>query len=114
MFAPGGANTKQVSRTVEVRLSWSYAPLVTYGRQHAFDDFAIAQVAKILGKTDDVEKVCSSFSSINPQLIYVPVYEASWELLQCLERQRYGARLRGRRRHDAGPLVIISPVLTRR
>jgi len=61
MFAPGGANTKQVSRTVEVRFSWSYAPFVTNEWQHAFDDFAIAQVAKILGKTDDVEKVRSSF-----------------------------------------------------
>ncbi|KAF9448478.1 glycoside hydrolase family 92 protein [Macrolepiota fuliginosa MF-IS2] len=40
MFSPGGANTKQVSRTVE----------------HAFNDFAVAQVAKALGKTDDQKK----------------------------------------------------------
>jgi len=39
-FSPGGANTKQVSRTVE----------------HAFNDFAVAQVAKALGKTDDHKK----------------------------------------------------------
>ncbi|KAF8652642.1 hypothetical protein AX16_004274 [Volvariella volvacea WC 439] len=40
MFSAGGANTKQVSRTLE----------------HAFNDFTIAQVAKILGKTDDARK----------------------------------------------------------
>lgn len=40
MFSPGGANTKQVSRTLE----------------YAFDDFSIAQVAKILGKTTDQKK----------------------------------------------------------
>ncbi|KAF6741810.1 glycosyl hydrolase family 92-domain-containing protein [Ephemerocybe angulata] len=40
MFAPGGANTKWVSRTVE----------------YAFNDFAIAQVAKALGKDQDVTK----------------------------------------------------------
>ncbi|KAH6901837.1 glycosyl hydrolase family 92-domain-containing protein [Coprinopsis sp. MPI-PUGE-AT-0042] len=40
MFAPGGANTKQVSRTAE----------------HAFNDFAIAQVAKLIGRKDDFEK----------------------------------------------------------
>ncbi|KAF5320469.1 hypothetical protein D9611_010776 [Ephemerocybe angulata] len=40
MFAPGGANTKWVSRTVE----------------YAFNDFAIAQVAKTLGKDQDVTK----------------------------------------------------------
>ena len=36
----GGANTKQVSRTLE----------------YAFGDFAISQVAKLLGKTADGEK----------------------------------------------------------
>ncbi|EIW86530.1 glycoside hydrolase family 92 protein [Coniophora puteana RWD-64-598 SS2] len=36
LYAPGGAATKQVSRTIE----------------SAFDDFAIAQVAKILNQTD--------------------------------------------------------------
>ncbi|KAJ2917985.1 hypothetical protein MD484_g2436, partial [Candolleomyces efflorescens] len=36
----GGANTKWVSRTLE----------------YAFDDFAIAQAAKVLGKNEDVEK----------------------------------------------------------
>jgi predicted alpha-1,2-mannosidase len=40
MFDAGGANTKQVSRTLE----------------HAFGDFAISQVAKILGKADDAAK----------------------------------------------------------
>ncbi|KAJ3533543.1 hypothetical protein NMY22_g7290 [Coprinellus aureogranulatus] len=40
MFSPGGANSKWVSRTVE----------------HAFNDFSIAQVAKILGKRADVAK----------------------------------------------------------
>ncbi|KDR66497.1 hypothetical protein GALMADRAFT_147915 [Galerina marginata CBS 339.88] len=40
MFDAGGANTKQVSRTLE----------------HAFNDFAISQVAKTLGKTADKEK----------------------------------------------------------
>ncbi|PPQ74974.1 hypothetical protein CVT24_010275, partial [Panaeolus cyanescens] len=40
MFDAGGANTKQVSRTVEL----------------AFDDFAISQVAKMLGKTADKQK----------------------------------------------------------
>ncbi|KAF9558968.1 glycoside hydrolase family 92 protein [Agrocybe pediades] len=40
MFDAGGANTKQVSRTVE----------------HAFNDFAISQVAKTLGKTADKQK----------------------------------------------------------
>ncbi|KAF9044979.1 glycoside hydrolase family 92 protein [Panaeolus papilionaceus] len=40
MFDAGGANTKQVSRTVE----------------HAFNDFAISQVSKALGKTADKEK----------------------------------------------------------
>ncbi|XP_006459729.1 hypothetical protein AGABI2DRAFT_191588 [Agaricus bisporus var. bisporus H97] len=39
-FSPGGANTKQVSRTLE----------------HAFNDFSIAQVAKALGKTEDQNK----------------------------------------------------------
>ncbi|KXN83542.1 hypothetical protein AN958_01251 [Leucoagaricus sp. SymC.cos] len=40
MFSPGGANSKQVSRTLE----------------HAFNDFAMAQVAKTLGKADDHKK----------------------------------------------------------
>ncbi|KAF8184698.1 glycoside hydrolase family 92 protein [Pholiota molesta] len=40
MFDAGGANTKQVSRTLE----------------HSFNDFAISQVAKTLGKTSDAEK----------------------------------------------------------
>ncbi|KAF5372700.1 hypothetical protein D9615_009853 [Tricholomella constricta] len=40
MTAPGGANTKQASRTLE----------------HAFNDFSISQVAKVLGKTDDARK----------------------------------------------------------
>ncbi|KAG6810816.1 hypothetical protein H0H92_010206 [Tricholoma furcatifolium] len=40
MFSPGGANTKQASRTLE----------------HSFNDFGISQVAKILGKTDDAAK----------------------------------------------------------
>ncbi|KAF5328370.1 hypothetical protein D9619_013241 [Psilocybe cf. subviscida] len=40
MFDAGGANTKQVSRTLE----------------HAFNDFAISQVAKALGKTADEKK----------------------------------------------------------
>ncbi|KAH9474533.1 putative secreted glycosidase [Psilocybe cubensis] len=39
-FDAGGANTKQVSRTLE----------------HAFNDFAISQVAKALGKTADEQK----------------------------------------------------------
>ncbi|KAF8153388.1 glycosyl hydrolase family 92-domain-containing protein [Crassisporium funariophilum] len=40
MFDAGGANTKQVSRTLE----------------HAFNDFAISQVAKALGKSADTQK----------------------------------------------------------
>ncbi|KJA21326.1 glycoside hydrolase family 92 protein [Hypholoma sublateritium FD-334 SS-4] len=40
MFDAGGANTKQVSRTLE----------------HSFNDFAISQVAKALGKTADAKK----------------------------------------------------------
>ncbi|KAH7883885.1 glycoside hydrolase family 92 protein [Phlebopus sp. FC_14] len=40
VYAPGGANTKQVSRTLE----------------YAFDDFAISQVSKLLNKTDDFTK----------------------------------------------------------
>ncbi|KAF9009539.1 glycoside hydrolase family 92 protein [Cyathus striatus] len=40
MFDAGGANSKQVSRTLE----------------HAFNDFSISQVAKLLGKTDDGKK----------------------------------------------------------
>ncbi|KAJ7115134.1 glycosyl hydrolase family 92-domain-containing protein [Mycena crocata] len=40
---PGGANTKQVSRALE----------------YAFDDFAISQVAKALGKTADAKKYVS-------------------------------------------------------
>ncbi|KAK7458786.1 hypothetical protein VKT23_009791 [Stygiomarasmius scandens] len=36
----GGSNTKQVSRSIE----------------YAFDDFAISQVAKLLGKTEDAKK----------------------------------------------------------
>ncbi|TRM65199.1 glycosyl hydrolase family 92-domain-containing protein [Schizophyllum amplum] len=39
-FAPGGANTKWVSRTVE----------------YAFDDFTIAQVAQAMNKTEDAAK----------------------------------------------------------
>ncbi|KAF5327381.1 hypothetical protein D9619_003897 [Psilocybe cf. subviscida] len=39
-FDAGGANTKQVSRTLE----------------HAFNDFAISQVAKAIGKTEDEKK----------------------------------------------------------
>lgn len=38
---PAGTNSKQVSRTLE----------------HAFGDFAISQVARILGKADDATKV---------------------------------------------------------
>ncbi|KAH8112965.1 glycoside hydrolase family 92 protein [Phellopilus nigrolimitatus] len=40
IYETSGTNTKQVSRTLE----------------HAFGDFAISQVAQILGKTDDVAK----------------------------------------------------------
>ncbi|KAF9483277.1 glycoside hydrolase family 92 protein [Pholiota conissans] len=40
MFDAGGANTKQVSRTLE----------------HAFDDFAVSQVAKTLGNSADAAK----------------------------------------------------------
>ncbi|KAL0946279.1 hypothetical protein HGRIS_012530 [Hohenbuehelia grisea] len=40
MFDAGGANTKQVSRTLE----------------HSFNDFAISQVAKILNNTEDGQK----------------------------------------------------------
>ncbi|CAA7263424.1 unnamed protein product [Cyclocybe aegerita] len=40
MFFAGGANTKQVSRTLE----------------HAFNDFTISQVARALGKTEDARK----------------------------------------------------------
>ncbi|KAF5372699.1 hypothetical protein D9615_009852 [Tricholomella constricta] len=40
MTAPGGANTKQASRTLE----------------HSFNDFSISQVAKVLGKTEDARK----------------------------------------------------------
>ncbi|KAG6844803.1 hypothetical protein H0H87_003629 [Tephrocybe sp. NHM501043] len=40
MFAPGGANTKQASRTLE----------------HAFNDFSISQVSKILGRSEDAQK----------------------------------------------------------
>ena len=40
IIEPGGANTKQVSRTLE----------------YAFNDFAVAQVAKLLNKTADAEK----------------------------------------------------------
>ena len=40
LIEPGGANTKQVSRTLE----------------YAFNDFAVAQVAKLLNKTADAEK----------------------------------------------------------
>ncbi|KAG5351194.1 hypothetical protein C0989_007573 [Termitomyces sp. Mn162] len=39
MFSPGGANTKQASRSLE----------------HAFNDFSISQVAKVLGKTEDAQ-----------------------------------------------------------
>ncbi|KAJ3768583.1 glycoside hydrolase family 92 protein [Lentinula raphanica] len=56
MFDAGGANTKQVSRTLE----------------HAFGDFAISQVAKILGKTDDAAKYSkranNSFNVWNPDI----------------------------------------------
>ncbi|KAF9060398.1 glycoside hydrolase family 92 protein [Rhodocollybia butyracea] len=56
MFDAGGANTKQVSRTLE----------------HAFGDFAISQVAKILGKTDDAAKyeqrAGNSFNLWNPNV----------------------------------------------
>ncbi|GLB36560.1 putative glycoside hydrolase family 92 protein [Lyophyllum shimeji] len=56
MFAPGGANTKQASRTLE----------------HAFNDFAIAQVAKVLGKTEDAQKYykrAGNFANIwNPNI----------------------------------------------
>ncbi len=40
LIEPGGANTKQVSRTLE----------------YAFNDFAVAQVAKLLNRTADAEK----------------------------------------------------------
>ncbi|PCH36943.1 glycoside hydrolase family 92 protein [Wolfiporia cocos MD-104 SS10] len=40
VWEPSGTNTKQVSRTIE----------------YAFDDFAVAQVANILGKTEDAAK----------------------------------------------------------
>ena len=40
LIEPGGANTKQVSRTLE----------------YAFNDFAGAQVAKLMNKTADAEK----------------------------------------------------------
>ncbi|KAG9227041.1 hypothetical protein CCMSSC00406_0010003 [Pleurotus cornucopiae] len=49
MFDGGGANSKQVSRTLE----------------HAFNDFAISQVAKTLGKVNDGHKVGAKLSIIN-------------------------------------------------
>ncbi|KAJ7135659.1 glycoside hydrolase family 92 protein [Mycena epipterygia] len=53
---PGGANTKQVSRALE----------------YAFDDFAISQVAKVLGKTSDAKKYVSRaqnyLNSWNPNI----------------------------------------------
>ncbi|PFH46413.1 glycoside hydrolase family 92 protein [Amanita thiersii Skay4041] len=49
MFSPGGANTKQVSRTLE----------------HAFNDFAISQVAKALGKDDDAKKYLQRAQNFN-------------------------------------------------
>ncbi|PPR02812.1 hypothetical protein CVT26_009598 [Gymnopilus dilepis] len=57
-FDAGGANTKQVSRTLE----------------HAFNDFAISQVAKTLGKTADKEKYlkrAGNFANVwNPHLVF--------------------------------------------
>ncbi|TFK31528.1 glycoside hydrolase family 92 protein [Crucibulum laeve] len=56
MFDAGGANTKQVSRTLE----------------YAFDDFAISQVAKALGKTADQKKYAAraaNFANVwNPNI----------------------------------------------
>ncbi|KAG6888312.1 hypothetical protein C0995_009249 [Termitomyces sp. Mi166 len=56
MFSPGGANTKQASRTLE----------------HAFNDFSISQVAKVLGKTEDALKYtqrASNFANLwNPNI----------------------------------------------
>jgi len=49
MFDAGGANTKQVSRTLE----------------YAFGDFAISQVAKILGKADDAAKYAQRAENFN-------------------------------------------------
>ncbi|KAJ6582482.1 glycoside hydrolase family 92 protein [Mycena vulgaris] len=53
---PGGANTKQVSRALE----------------YAFDDFAISQVAKVLGKAADAKKYASRaqnyLNSWNPNI----------------------------------------------
>ncbi|THU97168.1 glycoside hydrolase family 92 protein [Dendrothele bispora CBS 962.96] len=52
----GGANTKQVSRSIE----------------YAFDDFAISQVAKLLGKTEDAAKYAARagnfINSWNPNI----------------------------------------------
>ncbi|KAK7014456.1 hypothetical protein VNI00_019350 [Paramarasmius palmivorus] len=53
----GGANTKQVSRSVE----------------YAFDDFTISQVAKLLGKTSDAQKYAERatnfINSWNPDVV---------------------------------------------
>lgn len=61
MFALGGANSKQVSRTLE----------------YAFGDFVISQVAKVLGKTDDAKKYAqraTNFVNVwNPD-VSVPEY----------------------------------------
>ncbi|THV06347.1 glycoside hydrolase family 92 protein [Dendrothele bispora CBS 962.96] len=57
MFDAGGANTKQVSRTLE----------------HAFNDFAISQVAKTMGNTEDGAKYSqranNSFNVWNPDVV---------------------------------------------
>lgn len=58
MFDAGGANTKQVSRTLEVGVLVTVViRLADHRPQYAFGDFAISQVAKILGKADDAAKV---------------------------------------------------------
>lgn len=62
MFAPGGANTKYVSRTLE----------------HAFNDFSIAQVAKVLGRHEDATKYferATNFLNVWNANVTVPGHE---------------------------------------
>ena len=72
MWERSGTNTKQVSRTLEVgSISWysvekhdneSISESIS---QYAFDDFTIAQVAKILNLPNDASKVTSSLSDVD-------------------------------------------------
>ena len=55
LWGGGGSNARYVSRALEVRLLLPRKHNLTF-QKYAFDDFTIAQVAKIMNRTDEATR----------------------------------------------------------